>query len=1160
MLNLHFKPLTLVFAVTLGTATGWASVGGSISGIVQDASGAVVPNAQVTITNVSTGVSQVVTSSDVGVYAFLELPVGAYQLKVTKQGFETYESSGITVNTNDQLRHDVTLHVGQVTQEVKVTANTSHVETENTQLGDVIESQAISALPLNGRQFTDLLGLQPGVVPSLPASSLPTYYYFASTELGNISISGQRETANGFLINGSNVNNPANNGTTVIPNLDSIDEFRVLTDNFNAEYGNYMGGLISVVTKSGTNKVHGDAFDFLRNTDLDARNFFDINRGTFQQNQFGGTLGGPIKHEKVFFFLDYQGTRTNQGQSSGVIPVPSAAERSGNFSAVAESLTGTVDSPFFASVLSKQLGYPVSAGEPYFVPTNSTQACTLVSQCVFPNGIVPQSAFSGPANALMKYIPLPNEGQSSFVSTANATHTRDDLGSLRIDGNSRRWGMLSAYYFIDNNFELVPFGTNNVPGFPTSNNGRSQLIALSDAKSFGATALNDLHLSFNRSVFLNSGPVGSSIPPTQLGFEEGVPGGLVPTTSPKYYGAPQMFFNNFSIGSTAANFDRISNIPMVLDNFSKVIGTHTLKFGGEYVFNDFTQGTFDPGNGFFGFTGNETGSDFADFLIGAPNNFGQSSFYGLDSRRNYAGIFGQDSWRAKHDLMLNYGSRWDFFQPWYEKYNQLDTLVQGVQSTIFPGAPTGLVFPGDTVPGFGKIPRTISRMPLDNFGARLGLAYSPSLSTGWLSKLAGGPGKFSIRMGFGMFYTNVDGFQQIFQTGLAPFAEAYFSPEPPLFATPYIGRLDGSIHPSPFPFIPSPSYDFGPDLPLSGYPVAALDDTTPRSQNYNFTLERQFGNNTIATLGYVGSQGHHLLSTLPNNPGNPQLCLSLSQLNDVAPGTGTCGPFAENGVFERPDGTIVNSTRGPFGPDFGSNVWTNNIGNSNYNALQASLRYTSHRLTFFASYTYGKSIDNESSVTGTINPINEKLDKALSTFDLTHNFVISYNYELPFDYFAHNRWSRLTSGWHLVGITRFTTGFPVIMTTLDDLSLLGQSSGNGGVGVDTPDFLGGNLDFTNPRTGMPYFNVSLFTPEQLGHIGTSNRAFFHGPGTNNFDMSLQKDVRLRETKALEFRAEFFNIFNHAQFLDPSGNIDANFGVVTQAAAPRIAQLALKLLF
>ncbi len=1173
MRRFSFRLGILGLGLLLAAVASWATITGSISGIVTDPTGAVIPNAEVSVTNEGTSISQTVRTDSLGAYSFLAMAVGEYKLEIKASGFESYRQTGIKLNAADHLRVDASLKVGQVTQAVEVTASAVHVETANTQLGDVIQSRTMESLPLNGREFTNLLGLQPGVAPELSNSY---GNFFGTTQQGNVSIGGQRETANGFLINGSNADNALNNGTTVIPNLDSIDEFRVLTGNFDAEFGNYSGGLITVVTKSGTNAFHGDAFEFLRNEKLDSRNFYEPNqtdpvtgtelpgtaRGRFQRNQFGGTFGGPIKRNRAFFFADYQGTRQTRGVPSGLVLVPSLAERGGDFSADPSALSGSVNGPFFASLLSQELGYPVSSGEPYYL-----SGCTTPAQCVFPNGVIPDSAFSAPAKALLPYIPHPNGGPY-FVSSANKVHIRDDRFGLRVDGHSEKWGMMSAYYFFDDTFQFFPFGTNNVPGFPSEDGGRSQLWTLGDTKNFGATALNELHLSFNRHVFHNFNPVGNfPVSLKSLGFKEGEPGGIV-AAAPQFEGAPAIGFNNFSIGLSGVAYNRFEDTPSVLDNFSKVKGKHTFKVGGQYIFNDFYQPLIlVGGNGFIGFSGTETGNDFADYLVGAPSYFVEEGSLWTDNRRNYLGLYAQDSWRARSNLTLNYGVRWEIIQPWYEKTLQSSTVALGATSTVYPGAPQGYVFPGDTVPGFGKVPNTIARTPHHNFGPRFGLAYSPSGGSGLAKWLTGGPGKFSIRAGFGMFYTNVEGVQMLDEGGLSPFDIFYVAPVPDLFDAPFTNRTDGMQHFIPFPYyrpaIGATNAAFWNNLlPLGGYPVPQLNGQTPYSENYNFTLQRQFGSNTLLSVGYVGSQGHHLLATLETNPGDPQLCLSLSQPQDVAPGSPTCGPFGENGLYTRADGTVVNGTRKPFGPNFGDDGWLTTVANSNYNALQFSLRHTTSRLTFFASYTYSKSMDNSSSVGDKeLNPFNQRLSKGLSYYDITHNFVLSYIFALPFDKLAGGSRPRLTSGWKLVGITRFTTGLPVVLSEYDDNSLLGISGSAAANWFDTPDFLGGNLKFTNPRTGKTYFDTSLFTTEQLGHLGTANRDFFHGPGFNNFDVSLQKDLRLTESKLLEFRAEFFNIFNHAQFSNPSGNITSGiFGLVTSARDPRIGQFAIKFLF
>jgi hypothetical protein len=1139
------------FAIPLLLAmVAWGSEVGSISGVVTDSSGAAVPRATATVKNLDTAVTRTVTTNDVGAYAFLALPVGRYELSVSAPGFGAYQRTDVVLNTDDELRFDVVLKIGGVTGSVEVAADALHVETANTQLGEVITGTQMENIPLNGREYTDLLALQPGVAPGASTQTSGYNQYFGTTETGSISVSGQRETSNGFFVNGTSVNDALNNGATVVPNLDSIAEFRILTSNFDSEYGNYSGGLVTVVTKTGTNILHGDAFDYVRNTSLDARSFFDGPRNAFVQNQFGGTLGGPIRRDKVFFFADYQGTRSDIGQSAGSVPVPSTAERGGDFSAIAATdMIGTVGGPNFASILTSELGYPVASGEAYYTPS--------CSPCVFPNGMIPMTAFSAPAQALLKYIPTPNPS-GLFVTNANTAHTRDDLFSGRVDFNTNFWGTISAYYFFDDKSINTPFGNNTVPGFPTLSGGRSQLYTLSDTKSFGPNALNEFHLAYNRAVYHNGLPLAGLASLSSLGFNENQPGGIV-SLAGNEEGVPTINFNNFTIGNPIVAYNRYENTPSVADNFSKVFGRHTLKFGGTYMFNDFPEPIpLAVANGDFGFNGTETGIDFADFLIGAPTYFVQEGGFDYRNRRNYLGLYVEDSWRVKHNFTVNYGLRWDLIQPWYEQRNQVSTMVAGVQSTVQPGAPEGYVFPGDNVPGYGKIPRGIAKMQYRDFAPRVGIAWSPS-ANGALAKILGGPDKFSVRAGWGFFYQNGEGEQALDETGEAPYDVFYAAPLPPLFASPYTNRTDGGIH-APFPFSTT-NFPWPLEVPIGGYPVVPIGQLVPYVESYSLTLQRQFSSGTVVSLGYLGNQGHHLLTQIANNPGNPQLCLSLSQPSEVAPGSPTCGPFLENQVYTSASGTVYNSTRQPFGGNFTDDFAFESRANSTYNALQLSVRHTSHRATIFAGYTYSKSLDNTSNIQDKPpNPINPRLSRGLSSFDNTHNFVVSYVYALPFDQLAGNRMPRLTSGWRISGVTRFTTGFPIVMYEEDDHSLEGSA-----LNADTPDFLGGSLNLQNPRraninNGIPYFNTSLFAASAIGSEGSSNRAFFHGPGFNNFDMSLLKDVKLTERASLEFRGEFFNIFNHAQFINPSGNIDGAFGLINAARPGRIGQLVAKFIF
>ena len=1128
---------------------------------MKDTSGAVIPAATVTALSSETGIVQTTQTDAHGYYSFPLLPVGHYEVNVQKSGFKDDRHSGLVIDVNSALAVDVTLEVGAITQSVQAVASVVGVETSNTQMGEVIGSTKMETIPLNGRSYTDLLALQPGVVP-IATNETTAIPVSGNLNGGALSVSGGRESSNGFMLNGANVEEGVNNGAAIIPNLDSIAEFRIITNNFDAEYGNYSGGQINAVTKSGTNHIHGDVFEFLRNSDLDARNYYSPNRGTFQQNQFGGTLGGPVWRDKVFYFVDYQGSRQILGVDSGLIPVPSPADHTGNVADLASQLTGTVNGSYWANTLSQELGYTVTAGEHYY-----TTGCTSSAQCVFPNAVIPQAAISAPAKLLNQFIPAPNYPGGFYSTSSYKQNLPDDKGGSRIDANTR-WGMISGYYFIDDYSLSSPYPVNGatLPGFDALTLGRAQLIDLSDTKSFGKSSVNEFRLNYMRDANAFTKPSGGvGKPLSAYGFVEGAAG--VVAMSPQDEGVPSTTFNNYSIGVAFFPKTQIDNTFQILDNFAKVIGAHTVKFGVDLHYDQINIAANAFNNGQSQFVGSETGVDFADFLIGAPSVFAQGVQFPIYNRGRYVGLYAQDSWRARPDLTLNYGLRWDYTTPWWEKYNHQNVMAVGEQSATFPGAPVGWVFPGD--PG---IPRTVAPTPLHNFAPRVGLAYSPNPDGGVWRKILGGSGKSSIRAGFGLFFTSTEDQPNFNQLGDAPFGSFYVSPVPPLYATPFIDRATGNNEgqrfppplpaPNASPKNPDDSLNWAQFLPISSSPAFYQGNRTPYSEEYEFSVQRQMGSNTVLTVSYVGTQGHRLLSSLESNPGNAALCLSVSQTSQVAAGSPICGPFGENGTYTTTSGTVVNGTRAPFGPAFGSDNWYINIGNSNYNALQANLRHTSGRLEMLAGYTYSKSLDNASGFGDQINPFDYSLSRSLSAFDMTHNFVFSYHYELPFDkLFPANAWSnRLAKGWELTGVTRFTTGLPVTLVEVDDLSLSGTAfAGNNP--VDTPNYTQGNLQHNNPRSGRPYINTALFTTETLGQLGNARRRFFHGPGLNDFDMGLLKNLPLTESKSFQFRFEFFNIFNHTQFMNPNGNINSGaFGLVTQARDPRIGQVAMKFYF
>jgi hypothetical protein len=1161
----------MCLALVLGSLPVYAAITGSISGNVVDPSGAAIPGAQVTVRNENTGITQVVTADGSGLYTFPALSVGVYTLTTAPAGFRTFQTTGIKVDANSAIRIELKVEIGTTNQVQEVTADAVQVETQTTQLGQVIESTKMTSVPLNGRSFTDLLSLQPGVSP-YKGTSENGRTVSGDLDSGNVSINGGREASNGYMINGADANEGVYNGAAIIPNLDSIAEFRILTNNFDAEYGNFSGGEINVVTKSGTNKFHGNVFDFLRNTDLDAANYFaQGQRGVFIQNIFGGTVGGPIRKDKAFFFADYQGTKQIKGATQN-FAVPSTDNRNGIFSPTdfiptSDDSPKTVAGVRWAQILSNRLGYQVTAGEPYYSP-----GCTSAT-CVFPNAAVPKSAWSPVASHLLQYIPQANTPGNFFATAASSANLTDNKGGMRGDLNTRL-GNFFGYYFFDQFSVNDPYGSGvNIPGFTSSNQGRAQMINLGLTSTVHGTSVNDLRFTYMRIVnHLGSPGGGTGVSLDSLGFTTpwGSTGGIG-NINPALTGVPSVGLNNYSFGTPVDTLNQYNNMFQILETYAQTIGRHNLKYGINYHYDQINERNYYAANGQFSFNGQETGSDFVDMLIGAPNNFIQASPQILDSRSHYFGAFGQDSWRALDNLTLNYGLRYEISTPWYDTQNKLETLIPGVQSVVFPGAPLGYLVPGD--PG---VPRTLAPIRYNNFAPRFGFNYSPSSSDGFLGKLTGGPGNFTIRGGYGLFYTNIQDATGFVEVGDAPFGLFYVSPVQPLLETPYIDRGTGNNQGQRFPFTfpstnvsknnPDTTFNWDGVKPISGSALFDVHNVLPYVQSYYLGIQRSLSGGTVLSVNYVGNVGRKLITQEEANPGDPALCLALSHQEALAPDQSTCGPGAESQQYIRANGTVVNGTR-ILGLDFGSNSYMRTTTSSNYNSLQASLQHSSRRYEFLLGYTFSRSFDNSSSQSERTNVINPTLSWGLSNFDVTHNFVGSYTVQLPFDLLTPNHSGLLAyvgKGWAVSGVTTFATGLPVTISENDDQSLTGTSA-------DLPDYAPGKLIINkDPRKldpsgqRLPYFDTTLFTQEPLGQFGSSRRRFFHGPGVNNTDVALQRKFDFTESTYLQFRAEAFNLFNHAQFNGPTGNWNASgvggFGYVTSARDPRIMQVALKLYF
>jgi hypothetical protein len=1148
-----------------------AALDSGLSGVVKDPSGAVIPGAAVTLSDAGGKIVSTAVADASGNYVFATVAPGRYSVEAVAGGFQHFRQP-VEVEAGGAGREvDITLQLPSQAEEVKVNADSPQVqvETSDTALSSSISAQRATEVPLNGRSFTDLLSTQSGVTPvatntppaTAGAGSFGAIPPSGDLNPGQFSMNGQRETSNGFLLNGANVVESIAGAAAIIPNLDSISEFRLLSSNFDAQYGNYSGGLTLVTTKQGGDQLHGSAFEFLRNTALDARGFFDPDRAAYRQNQFGGTLGGPMHKGNLYAFADYQGNRTTEGVESGLIPVPTSSERAGYFAPSA--LTGSVAGPYLAQWLTQSLGYKVTQGEPF-------------SQ-IFASGVIPQSAWSLPAQRLLQYVPQGNASTGDFSSAAYAEMIHDNKTSLRLDGHTHL-GTLSGYYFYDGYTLDNPYPTQqggaNVPGFDALSSGVAQLFTLQHTMVLGSSRVNDALFSYMRNINhlgIPKGGLGVSL--ADQGFASSANAGILPLY-PDQEGVESVVFNSFSLGTVPFRNDQTNQTYSFRDTFSDSIGKHLLVAGVQAHFDRVLQNINLISNGEFQFYGTQTGVDFADFLLGLPSTYQQSYTPSFDNLNHYVGVFAQDSWRVRSNLTLNYGVRWEFMPAWSLAGNESATFVPGAQSQKFPGAPAGYVFPGDTLPNGSMIPSSIAPTSWGDFSPRMGVAWSPASDSSFLHALTGGAGKSSVRAGFGRFFTAVEGLTTSYQTGNPPYGLQYASPESPFFSQPFLGSLTGTVYPQPFPLTEPPanvsranpdnSVNWALFSPVSGAVGYYYKNPVPYALNYFLSIERQAGPSTVVTLDYIGSQAHHLVTLLSANPGNPALCLSLSQTNEVAPGSATCGPFGESNVYSAANGTVVNGTRTLLGSNFGSDAWFYNYGNSAYNSLQVNVKHTARRLVLNASYTYGKSLDDGSNLQEQLYPFAYHMRRGISSFDIRHNFVATYRYELPTDKLGGP--SRLTKGWALTGITRFSSGLPVTMIDYGDNSLIGTNNqGVNSSGVDLPDLAAGPLEINHhPENGRPYVNPSLFSVPALGTPGDSPRRPFYGPGMENFDMALLKTTQLFNDKSIEFRWETFNTFNHSQFFGAAsvnGNINSStFGNVVSSMPPRLMQVAVKFTF
>jgi hypothetical protein len=1166
---MNYGRLTAVCAICLVLmSTAVADTSGTIRGTVLDMSGAVMQNAKVEVTNEATGEVRKMSSDTNGNFQFPLLPVGTYTLRVEQNGFTTYVLNNIVLAVNQVATFQVGMKVGGTEIVVGVEATGLQVDTANTQLGTVIDAKPIVDLPLNGRNVYQLIALQPGITvasvgnrgPSLGGlngSNSPASLTFSS--------GGGRITMNNFMVDGVDANNAFMNQAGVQPIPDAVEEFRVITNTFNAEFGRNSGSIVNVITKSGTNHWHGDVFEFLRNDKLNASNFFESQTGlkaTYKLNQFGGTLGGPIKTSKTFVFGSVQISRERRGATGSSKTVYSDAQRAGDFSADLVNSGGE-----FPGTLNNDLCLPMdsvnctvfAAGTPY--------------STIFPGGQIPTSFFDPVSASLLdKYIPHPNSGATTFVNSPVQPNDAYQ-GTIKLDQQFNASNKLSAFYYLN---DSSVHQESTLPGFPVDTTFRAQNLSIKDLWIVTPRTFNEFSIGFLRQAGVN-GPTHGAFP-ASFGFA-----GIQSSPPEAANSLPSIRIGGtLSLGGAGGVAGDFQNTYQIVDNFSKLLGGHSLKFGGDYRLIRYIQNLPTDPNGSFHFTrggSNSTGDALANFVLGLPSEYDQGSTANQRLHSHEVNLYAQDTWRIRPTLTLNYGLRWELNTPYVEKNNELNYIQPPLpgqappQSRMFPTAPPGYLFAGD--PG---VARGIAHPQYKNFSPRVGVAFSPS----WF-----GPGKVVIRSAYGMFYNPIEQFVLLQLNGEPPFAGASFISDPG-FATPFVDQ-SGTSFPNPFPFVPPKP---GTPVDFSQYfPIIQFGELLPnmRSQyveQYNLSLEYQFSSSIVAGAAYVGSQGHRLLASYDANHGDPNLCFAIN--TDLGPDT--CGPGGEDTPYQLSSGQTLYGTR-PFGVfannglpgDAGLEAYTdviaiNSIANSSYNSGQFRLERRGKALQFLASYTFSKAMDNASGFQDLLNPYCFKCDTGLSGFDARHHFIFSYTYQLPLKRFAPQTGllQKLIDGWEIGGIYTFQSGNPVYLTdTGDDNSL--QGSFDGFAPPDRPDIVG-PLHKLNPHKTVcapgtggpgdspcqfinPYFDVSAFAPNALGTVGNARHYFFAGPPTNNWDFTVIKRTAFAERYNLEFRAEIFNLLNHTQFFNPIGDISsANFGDITSARDPRFIQFGFKLDF
>ncbi|MBY0507093.1 MAG: carboxypeptidase regulatory-like domain-containing protein [Bryobacteraceae bacterium] len=1052
-----------------------------LSGTVSDAAGAVVPGVSVTLRQVRTNAVRQVRTDAAGSYTLSPLSPGEYKLELEATGFQRFSQSGLRLQIDERLRVDVTLKVGAVTEVVEVTGQGAAVNTQDAVLRNVIDARRMVDLPLNGRNALQLAVLTPGVIPIRQDVGGS----FQPADQVSVAVSGSRSNGLNYVMDGGDNMDTYRSVANAFPNPDLLQEFSVQTNSYSAEFGGRAGGVVNVVTRAGVNEFHGTAFEFLRNYQLNARNFFAPTNDGLKRNQFGATFGGPVwlpkiynGRNKTFFFGGFQKTPVRSVPSNLTAQVLRTGQRQGDYSNVLDGRGNLI-----------VIRDPDAANAPF--PGNRLPPSRLdpVFQKFLAQG-VPTTA--DPAG-LLRY--------------ARPNFSNNDEWSLRVDHHFNERNRLYGRIFREDNTAPNLGVPGNIISYNNSLIQKSTNATLNYSRIFTPKVIGEFGTTFNRSW--------------------GIRGQVAPFTWSEL-GArltPAAGSSDFILNSVPGYFaiNLFGDTTLVRNNFqykgavSWLRGKHSLKSGFDIIRRQFNLPHVNlNGNGAYAF-GQLTGDGAADALLGKPTSFTQSDGFRVRVRQTDWVGFVQDDYRLHRRVTLNLGLRYEPFRPWEDNWLSLPQaayFAPGRKSRVFTDAPVGMIFYGDD-----GVQRTLAPRRNLRLAPRLGMAIDPF-----------GDGKSSIRIGYGIFYDSLIPTEQVQQPANLPmFATAISFPFPAATADPYAGRA------TPFPGVSPKPANVSIPRPLS-WNAMALDYNNAYTQQWNVTLERQiFGSANIIRATYMGSKGTRLPLVYNENVGTFQAGATRANVNN----------------------------RRPYWPDFGAVRVLASVANSTYHASVLTFeRRFSRNWSVTSSYTFSKNIDSAinagSANAGVINnPYNWNSDRGLSDSHRPHAFVTSYLWDLPRLKGQPLLLRALLGGWQNNGIVSAYSGLTFSASAGIDQSLTAN-------GADRADIVRDwrlPSDRAKAEQILKWFEPGAFTLPREGAFGNSGRNILTGPRSINVDWGLFKQIPVREGHSVQFRAEFFNLLNHANLGLPNNNLQsAQFGRITSASGPRIIQFALKYVF